>query len=163
MLPLTSTQKEIVHHLIAAHEQRPWGSKIAPYFRAFTGAFSPDMPFTFYFLSANHPIMYVYDPRPAEQRSSRAVFREGCERKKTKIVEITRFFEYLVEQEYVSMEYRGVQGRPLRPAGYDRVWRKYGDFYSDLMMCLSFVCLSDFSPTQKLYALWKAGKEAVLL
>ncbi|MDR2797202.1 MAG: hypothetical protein LBB80_02565, partial [Treponema sp.] len=155
MITVTSTQKEVIHHLIAAHEKRPWGSKIAKYFRAFTGAFSPDMPFTFYFLSANHPIMYVYDPRPAEQRSSREIFRGECERKKSKILAITRFFEYLAEYEYVSMEYRGIQGRPLRPLGYDGVWRKYSDFYNDIMTGLSFVCLSDFTPTEKLYALWK--------
>jgi hypothetical protein len=155
MLAVTSTQKEIIHHLIAAHEKRPWGGKIARYFRAFTGAFHTDMPFTFYFLSANHPIMYVYDPRPAEQRSSRAVFREECERKKPMILEITRFFEYLAEHEYVSMEYRDIQGRPERPLGYDAVWRKYSDFYNDIMTGLSFVCLSDFTPTEKLYALWK--------
>jgi hypothetical protein len=111
MLTLTSTQKEIIHHLIAAYEKRPWGSKIAKYFRAFTGAFSPDMSFTFYFLSANHPIMYIYDPRPAEQRSSREVFRGECERKKPKILAITRFFEYLAEYEYVQMEYRARDGR----------------------------------------------------
>ncbi|MHB9291169.1 hypothetical protein Holit_00241 [Hollandina sp. SP2] len=150
MLTLTATQKEIIHHLIAAHERRPWGSKIAKYFRAFTGAFSPDRPFTFYFLSANHPIMYVYDPRPAEQRSSREVFRTECERKKPKILEITRFFEYLVDNEYVQMEYRGIEGRPQRPVGYDAVWRKYSDFYNDIMTGLSFVCLSNFTPTEKL-------------
>jgi hypothetical protein len=43
---LTSTQKEIIHYLIAAHEKRPRGSKIAKYFRAFTGMFPRDMPFT---------------------------------------------------------------------------------------------------------------------
>jgi hypothetical protein len=151
MLTLTKTQKEIINHLIAAHEKRPWGSNIAPYFRAFTGAFAPSMPFTFYFLSATHPLMYVYDPRPAELRSSRAVFREECERKKPKLLEITGFFEYLVEHGYIQMEYRGIQGRPPRPAGYDAVWRKYGDFYNDIMTGLSFVCLSDFSPNEKLY------------
>ena len=101
--------------------------------------------------------MYVYDPLPAEQRSSRRVFREECESKKPKILAITRFFEYLAEHEYVQMEYWGIQERPERPLGYDAVWRKYGDFYNDIMSGLSFVCLSDFTPTQKLYAFWKAG------
>jgi hypothetical protein len=155
MLTLTNTQKEIINHLIAAHEKRPWGSKIAPYFRAFTGAFSPDMPFTFYFLSVNHPIMYVYDPRSSEQRSSRAVFREECEQKKPRILAITNFFEYLVDNEYVQMEYQGLQGRPQLPERYDAVWRKYSDFYHDIMNGLSFVCLSDFTPTEKLYELRK--------
>ncbi|MDR2798862.1 MAG: hypothetical protein LBB80_11020, partial [Treponema sp.] len=94
-----------------------------------------------------------YDPRPAEQRSSREIFRGECERKKLKILEITRFFEYLADNEYVQMEYRGIQGRPLRPLGYDGVWRKYSDFYNDIMTGLSFVCLSDFTPTEKLYEL----------
>lgn len=31
----------------------------------------PDMPFTFYFLTETRPLMYVYDPRPANLRSSR--------------------------------------------------------------------------------------------
>jgi hypothetical protein len=52
------------------------------------------------------------------------------------------------------MEYRGIQGRPLRPVGYDGVWRKYGDFYNDIMTSLSFVCLSEFTPREKLYELW---------
>jgi hypothetical protein len=153
-MELSPIKKEIINHLIAAHEKRPWGSKLAQYFQAFTGAFSSNMPFTFYFLSANHPIMYVYDPRPAEQRSSRKIFREACERKKPKLLEITDFFEYLVEHAYIQMEYRGIQGRPPRPVGYDAVWRKYGDFYNDIMTGLSFVCLSDFSPNEKLYELW---------
>jgi hypothetical protein len=88
------------------------------------------------------------------------VFREACERKKPRILEITRFFEYLADNGYVQMEYRGIQGRPARPLGYDAVWRKYSDFYNDIMTGLSLVCLSDFTPTEKLYALWKAGKGA---
>jgi hypothetical protein len=152
-MELSPTHKEIINHLIAAHEKRLWGSTIAPYFQAFTGAFSPTMPFTFYFLSVTHPILYVYDPRPAEQRSSRKVFREECERKKPKILEITGFFEYLVEHAYIQMEYRGIQRRPPRPVGYDAVWRKYSDFYNDIMTGLSFVCLSDFKPNPKLYEL----------
>jgi hypothetical protein len=111
MLTVTSIQKEIIHHLIAAHEKWPWGSKIAKYFQAFTGAFHADMPFSFCCLSANHPIIYVYDPRPVETRSSRGVLREECERKKPRILEITRFFEYLADNGYVLMEYRGIQGR----------------------------------------------------
>jgi hypothetical protein len=153
-MELSSTHQEIINHLIAAHEKRPWGSNLAYYFQAFTGAFSPAMPFTFYFLSANHPILYVYDPRPAEQRSSRKVFREACERKKPTILEITGCFEYLVEHAYIQMEYLGIQGRPPRPVCNDAVWRKYSDFYNDIMTGLSFVCLSDFKPNPKLYELW---------
>ncbi|MDR2392709.1 MAG: hypothetical protein LBD93_00895 [Treponema sp.] len=98
--------------------------------------------------------MYVYNPQPAETRSSRSVFREECERKKPKILEITRFFEYLAEHDYVQMEYRGIQDRPLRPVGYDTVWRKYSDFYNDIMTGLFFVCLAEFTPTERLYELW---------
>jgi hypothetical protein len=158
MLTLTNTQKEIINHLIAAHEKRPWGSKITPYFRAFTGAFSPDMPFTFYFVSPTRPVMYVYDPRHGGQRSSREVFHLECAKKKPRILAITGFLEYLVDTEYVQMEYRGLQGRPQLPEHYDAVWRKYSDFYNDIMTGLSLVCLSDFTPKEKLYELWKVTR-----
>ncbi|MDR1302306.1 MAG: hypothetical protein LBK43_07540, partial [Treponema sp.] len=114
----------------------------------------PDMSFTFYFLSPTHPVMYVYDPKPPGQRSSREAFRGACERRKPKILGITRFCEYLVEHDYLQVEYQGIQGRPPRPLGYEKVWRKYSDFYNDLMTGLSFVCLSEFIPTENLYALW---------
>ncbi|MDR1031425.1 MAG: hypothetical protein LBL76_11215 [Treponema sp.] len=153
MLTLTSTQKEIINHLIAAHEQRPWNSQIATYFRAFTGAFHADMPFTFYFLAVNHPIMYVYDPRVPDKRSSREVFHRECHEKKQKILEITDFFEYLTEKDYVHRIYQGLAGRPVLPNQYDKTWRKYSDFYNDIMTGLSFVCLSDFKPNPKLYEL----------
>ena len=152
-MELTNTQKEIINHLAAMHEGKPWGSKISKYFRAFGGDFSSDMPFTFYFISENRPVMYVYDPRPEDKRSSRAVFQAECEMKKYKILEISRFVEYLVNNGYLEMKYKGLQCRPPLPAHYDRVWRKYGGFYNDVMIGLSYVCLSDFIPAQRLYDL----------
>jgi hypothetical protein len=156
-MELNNTKKEIINHLIAAHEGRSWGSKLSKYFRAFTGSFSPDMPFTFYFLTKTRPIMYVYDPRPANLRSSRSAFHRECEQKKPKILEITSFFEYLVTHGYLNMEYKGLVGRPPLPENYNRVWRKYSDFYNDTMLGLSYVCLSDFTPTQRLYDCWETA------
>jgi hypothetical protein len=156
-MELNNTKKEIINHLIAAHDGRPWGSKLSKYFRAFTGAFSPDMPFTFYFLTETRPIMYVYDPLPGNLRSSRTVFHGECEQKKPKILEITSFFEYLVTNGYLNMEYKGLQRRPPLPDHYDRIWRKYSDFYNDIMLGLSYICLSDFTPTQHLYDFWETS------
>jgi hypothetical protein len=156
-MELNAAKKEIVNHLIAAHEGKPWGSGLSKYFRAFSGAFSPDMAFTFYFITETRPVMYVYDPRPADKRSSRPAFHEECARKKPKILEISGFFEELADNGYLHIEYKGLRGRPPLPDRYDRVWRKYGDFYNDLMLGLSYVCLSDFTPAQKLYDLWKTA------
>ena len=154
-MELNNTKKEIINHLIAARERRPWGSKLYKYFRAFTGTFSPDMPFTFYFVTETRPVIYVYDPRPADKRSSRAVFHAECDQKKPKLLEITAFFEYLVNNDYLYMEYKGLKGRPPLPDHYDQVWRKHSDFYNDIMLGLSYICLSDFNPTQKLYDIWE--------
>ena len=150
-MELNNTKKEIINHLIACHEGRTWGSKLSKYFRAFTGDFSPDMPFTFYFVSETRPVMYVYDPRPGDKRSSRAIFHAECYRKKPKILEIAGFFEYLVADEYLYTEYKGLHGRARLPDNHDTVWRKYSDFYNNIMNGLSYICLSDFIPTQKLY------------
>ena len=149
----TGTQKEIINHLTALHEGSAYTSKLSPYFRAFGGDFSSDMPFTFYFTSETRPVMYVYDPLPGNLRSTRAVFHAQCDQKKAGISEISSFVEYLVNNDYLEMEYKGLQGRAVLPQDYDRVWRKYSDFYNDIMLGLSYVCLSDFVPTQKLYDL----------
>jgi hypothetical protein len=101
--------------------------------------------------------MYVYDPRTANKRSTRAVFHSECAQKKSKILEITDFFNYLVDNEYLTMEYKGLHGRAPLPTAYDKVWRKYSGFYNDVMLGLSFVCLADFTPTQKLYDFWKVN------
>jgi hypothetical protein len=152
-MELANTQKEIINHLIALHESSAYTSKLSPYFRAFGGDFSPDMPFTFYFASETHPVMYIYDPLPGNLRSSRAVFQAECDQKKAKILEIGRFIANLVEDNYLDIKYKGLQGRAELPENYDRVWRKYGNFYNDVMLGLSYVCLSDFIPTQRLYHL----------
>jgi hypothetical protein len=41
------------------------------------------------------------------------------------------------------------------PEGYVKVWRKYSDFYNDLMSGLSLVCLAEFTPKLKLYKPWE--------
>jgi hypothetical protein len=84
------------------------------------------------------------------------VFHGECNQKKSKILEITGFFEYLTEHNYIRRIYRGLRGRPELPEGYANVWRKYSDFYNDVMSGLSFVCLADFTPKLKLYKLWKS-------
>jgi hypothetical protein len=53
------------------------------------------------------------------------------------------------------MEYRGLRGRRQLPEHSDAVWQKYSDFYNDIMTGLSLVCLSDFTPKEKLYQLSK--------
>jgi hypothetical protein len=155
MLDLTRTQREVINHIVAENEGRPWGSRIAKYIHAFSGRFLPDMAFTFYFMSAARPIMYVYDPQNRENRSSRKVFQEECDKKKAKLLEITGFFKELTEKGYVRRYYRGLQARQPLPEGYDTVWRKYSDFYSNVTADLAFVCLADFTPKLKLYKLWK--------
>ncbi|MDR1986986.1 MAG: hypothetical protein LBP88_08465 [Treponema sp.] len=155
MFDLTRTQQEIITYIIAENEGvRPFG-KITAYMQAFHGGFSPAMPFTFYFLSETRPIMYVYDPRSSEDRSTREAFHRECHQKKPKMLEITGFFEYLTGHNYIRRICRGLWGRPELPEGYAHVWRKYSDFYNDLMSGLSFVCLADFTPKLKLYKLWK--------
>jgi hypothetical protein len=155
MIPINLTKKEIINYIVAENEGIAYSGKVRDYLRAFSGTFSPGMPFTFYFLSVTRPIMYVYDPQRAEQRSSRVVFHQECDKKKPDLLEITNFFEYLTEKEYVRRSYKGLKGRSKLPERYDLVWRKYSDFYSNMMAGLSFVCLADFLPKLKLYKLWK--------
>lgn len=155
MLDLTRTQQEIITAIIAENEGLRSFGNITAYLQAFHGDFSPALPFTFYFLSEIRPIMYVYDPRSSEDRSTREVFHRECRQKKSKILEITGFFEYLTEHNYIRRIYRGLRGRPELPEGYAQVWRKYSDFYNDVMSGLSFVCLADFTPKLNLYKRWK--------
>ncbi|MDR2633756.1 MAG: hypothetical protein LBC51_09085 [Treponema sp.] len=158
MTDLSRTQKEVINYLIAENEGTHSFGKVGIYMRAFSGTFCAEMPFTFYFLSETRPIMYVYDPMPSDKRSSREVFQHACNQKKRKILEITDFFEALSENGYVRRIYRGLRGRSELPEHYDRVWRKYSDFYSNIMAGLAFVCLADFTPKRKLYTLWKTLK-----
>jgi hypothetical protein len=151
MLALNRTKKEIINYLIAENEGTHSFGRVTTYMRAFRGEFKPEMPFTFYFLSEMRPIMYVYDPLPSEKRSTREVFHGQCTLKKPKILEITGFFEYLTEHQYIRRIYRGLRGRPELPKDYVKIWRKYSDFYNDVMSGLSFVCLAEFTPKLKLY------------
>ena len=75
--------------------------------------------------------------------------------KKPKILEITGFFEYLTEHKCIRRIYRGLRGRPELPKDYVKVWRRYSDFYNDVMSGLSFVCLAEFTPKLKLYKIWE--------
>jgi hypothetical protein len=45
---LDSLKKTIINQLIAADDGYMLHDPLEPYFRAFAGAFDPDMPFTFY-------------------------------------------------------------------------------------------------------------------
>jgi hypothetical protein len=153
-MELNSTKKDIINHLIAEAQGRHWGSKTSKYLRAFSGKFLSDMAFTIYFLSERHPIMYVYDAMPGDKRSRREVFQGECEQKKRKLREICNFYEDLVKEGYLEMEYIGESGRPELPEGYEKKWRKYSGFYSEEMEGLRYVCLSRFEPTKKLYELW---------
>jgi hypothetical protein len=155
MVDLNRTHKEIINYLIAENEGTHSFGTVGTYLRAFSGQFQRNMPFTFYFLSENRPIMYVYDPHLPDKRTSRKVFHLECHQKKRKILEITDFFEYLTEQDYIHRIYQGLSGRPALPNQYDKIWRKYSDFYMDIMSGLSFVCLSVFTPKLKLYRLWE--------
>ncbi|MHB9292867.1 hypothetical protein Holit_01978 [Hollandina sp. SP2] len=164
MIALNRTKKEIIHYLIAENEGVHSFGRVTTYMRAFRGTFKPEMPFSFYFLSEMQPVMYVYDPRPSEKRSTREAFHQQCTIKKPKIMEITSFFEYLTEHQYIRRIYRGLRGRPELPEDYVKVWRRYSDFYNDVMSGLSFVCLAEFTPKLKLYKIWEhINKPAVAL
>jgi hypothetical protein len=138
MMTLNRTQKEIINYLIAENEETHSFGKIGNYMQAFSGNFLPAMPFTFYFLSETRPIMYVYDPNPSDKRSSRSVFHAACAQKKPKLLEITRFFEYLTENGYTRRIYHDLKGRQAVPDQYDRVWCKYSDFYNRVVRKLRF-------------------------
>ncbi|GHV80077.1 hypothetical protein AGMMS49944_18680 [Spirochaetia bacterium] len=71
---LDSFKRDIINQLVVADDGRVLRNPLSPYFRAFTGAFSADTPFTFYFEVKNKPVMFVYDSTPITARSSRAVF-----------------------------------------------------------------------------------------
>ncbi|AEF86085.1 hypothetical protein TREPR_0025 [Treponema primitia ZAS-2] len=40
------------------------------------------------------------------------------------------------------------------PSDYANLWRKYKQFYNDVMNGLSFACFWRFVPEQKLYDIW---------
>jgi hypothetical protein len=151
---LDSFKKNIINQLIAAEDGREGHTALEPYFRAFSGAFSPDMPFTFYFEERNKPVMFVYDATPIDRRSSHASFIARCDRIKTGILPITDFVQELAGSGYIDVSPAELRDRPALPPNYATYWRKYRQFYNDVMTGLSFVCCSRIEPAQKLYDVW---------
>jgi hypothetical protein len=150
---LDTFKKSIINHLIAGNERSEVHDALEPYFRAFAGAFEPDMPFTFYFEAKNKPVMCLYDALPLSARSSRAAFVERCEMIKGHILPITDFVRELAAAGYVAETPLSLKDRPLLPPDYEKHWRKYRHFYTDVMNGLDFVCFTKLTPTQKLYDL----------
>ncbi|GHU58975.1 hypothetical protein FACS189444_3520 [Spirochaetia bacterium] len=159
---LDTVQKNVIDQLVAAEEGRALHNAVEPYFRAFTGAFSADMPFTFYFEAANRPVMFLYDPTPVAARSSHYLFMERCEQIKANILPITAFVQELAEGGYVTVRPLGIKDRPPLPPDYVNCWRKYKHFYPDVIAGLSFVCCSQLRPAQKLYDEWVTFHAEVL-
>jgi hypothetical protein len=159
---LDSLKKSIINQLIAAADGHVLRDPLEPYFRAFTGAFEPDMPFTFYFEAKNKPLMLVYDATPIPARSSHAAFIERCDRIKAKILPITDFVQELANTGYVTETPLEFKDRPRLPPDYENYWRKYRHFYSDVMNGLGFVCFTKLAPAQKLYDLWVKFNPRVL-
>jgi hypothetical protein len=147
-------KRSVINHLVAAEDNRDLHDKLEPYFRAFTGAFASDMPFTFYFEAKNKPLMLVYDATPIPIRSSHAAFIERCENIKKQILPITDFIQQLANTGYLQETPLDFTDRPPLPQDYENYWRKYRHFYSDVMNGLSYVCFTRLAPTQKLYDLW---------
>ncbi|AEF83864.1 hypothetical protein TREPR_3751 [Treponema primitia ZAS-2] len=159
---LDSFKKNIINQLVAADDGRVLHTPMEPYFLAFTGQFSPGMPFTFYFEDRNKPVLFVYDPTPIDRRSSHASFLEHCEGIKANILPITSFMQKLADEGYVTVRPLDYNERPELPPDYANLWRKYKQFYSDVMNGLSFVCFSRFVPEQKLYDVWVKFNPKVL-
>jgi hypothetical protein len=151
---LDSFKRSVINHLVAADDHRGLHDSLEPYFRAFSGAFDSDMPFTFYFETKTKPLMLVYDATPISVRSGHAAFIERCDRIKAKILPITDFVQELANTGYVTETPLEFADRPPLPPDYENYWRKYRQFYSDVMNGLSFVCFTKLTPTQKLYDLW---------
>jgi hypothetical protein len=151
---LDSFKKDVINNIVAAEDGGVLHSKLKPYFRAFSGAFAPGMPFTFYFEAVNKPVMFVYDPTPIDRRSSHAAFIANCDRIKANILPITDFIQELADGGYIDVSPVEFRDRPVLPADYANYWRKYKQFYRDVMDGLSFVCFSRLRPDQKLYDLW---------
>jgi hypothetical protein len=151
---LDSFKRSVINQLIAADDGRVLHDPLAPYFRAFTGAFEPDMPFTFYFEAKNKPLMLVYDATPIPARSSHAAFIERCDKIKKHILPITDFVQELANTGYLKEIPLDFKDRPPLPPDYENYWRKYRHFYSDVMNGLGFVCFARLVPTQKLYDVW---------
>ncbi|GHV90763.1 hypothetical protein AGMMS50268_12660 [Spirochaetia bacterium] len=151
---LDSFKKDVVNQIIATEDGREVYDAAEPYFRAFTGAFTPGMPFTFYFEARDKPIMFVYDSTPIDRRSGHALFIAHCDRIKANILPITNFIRELADTGYIKVSPADYRDRPALPPDYANLWRKYKQFYNDVMTGLSFVCCARIEPTQKLYDVW---------
>ncbi|GHV56112.1 hypothetical protein AGMMS49579_20290 [Spirochaetia bacterium] len=151
---LDSFRKSVINYIIAVEDGRELRTPLGSYFRAFTGAFFPDMPFTFYFEAQNKPIMFVYDATPIDRRSGHALFIAHCDRIKANILPITDFIQELADAGYITVSPVDFRDRPALPPDYANHWRKYKQFYNDIMIGLSFVCCAHIEPTQKLYDVW---------
>jgi hypothetical protein len=151
---LDSFKRDIINQLVAADDGRVLQNPLTPYFRAFTGVFDPRMPFTFYFEVKNKPVMLVYDATPIAARSSRAIFVEHCERIGERTLRITNFIQELADCGYLTVNPPDSAVRPSLPPNYENYWRKYKQFYPNLIEGLSFVCFSRLTPRQKLYDVW---------
>jgi hypothetical protein len=147
-------KKNVINHLIAAEEGRAFAGPMEAYFRAFTGAFEPDMPFTFYFEERDKPILFVYDATPIDRRSSHAAFIARCDDIKSRILSIVQCVRELAGSGCLDASPLDYRDRPALPLDYANHWRKYKQFYNDVMTGLSFVCCSRLEPTRKLYDLW---------
>jgi hypothetical protein len=157
-----SFKRTVINNLIAAADGRELHDSLEPYFRAFTGAFKPDMPFTFYFEAKNKPLLLVHDTTPIPARSSHAAFVERCERIKEQILPITGFVQELANSGYAGELPLEFKDRPPLPPDYKNCWRTYRHFYSDVMNGLSYVCFTRLIPTRKLYDLWAKFNPRVL-
>jgi hypothetical protein len=160
---MDSLQKQVINQLAARDGISVGRNPVAPYFRAFSGAFLADMPFTFYFEAVHKPVMFVYDPTPVAARSSHYLFMEHSEQIKANILPITSFVQELADTGYVTVRPLGIKDRPPLPPDYANYWRKYKHFYSDIIEGLSFVCLAQLKPTQKLYDEWLRFNPRVLV
>ncbi|GHT95944.1 hypothetical protein FACS1894141_5440 [Spirochaetia bacterium] len=159
---LNPLKKNVINQLVAAEEGRELHDAVEPYFRAFTGEFSADMPFTFYFEAVNRPVLFVHDATPIDRRSSHASFIAQCDRIRANILPITTLIQELADTGYLRVRPLEFRDRPTLPPDYANQWRKYKQFYSDVMDALSFVCFSELRPAQKLYDVWVTFHAEVL-
>jgi hypothetical protein len=151
---LDTFKRTVINQLVAADDGRVLQDPLEPYFRAFTGAFDSNMPFTFYFEAKNKPLLFVYDATPIDARSSHTLFIERCEKIKAQILPVTDFAQELANSGYVTETPLDFRDRPPLPPNYENYWRKYRHFYMDTTNGLSYICFTKLAPTQKLYDMW---------
>jgi hypothetical protein len=151
---LDAFKKNVINQIVAIDDGRALHSPLEPYFRAFTGGFSADMPFTFYFEATNSPVLLVRDPTPIAARSSHAVFVDRCEKIKADVMAIADFVQELVDGGYLAAQPLDFGDRPRLPPDYENTYRRYKHFYTDIMDSLFLVCFYRLKPQQKLYDVW---------